>query len=51
MLPELLAQIPPEEPIGQVTADGAYDTRPCHAAIAAHQARAFVGDPVPRTGS
>jgi hypothetical protein len=27
MLPELLAQIPPEEPIDSVGADGAYDTR------------------------
>ena len=42
MLAELLAQIPPEEPIGLVTADGAYDTRPCHAAIAARQARAVI---------
>ena len=42
MLPELLAQIPPEEAIGLVTADGAYDTRPCHAAIAARQARAVI---------
>jgi hypothetical protein len=51
MLPELLAQMPPEEPVGLITADGAYDTRPCHAAIAARQAKALVGDPVPRTGS
>ena len=29
LLPELLAQIPPEEVIGTVTADGAYDTRRC----------------------
>jgi hypothetical protein len=34
ILPELLAQIPPEEPIDRVSADGAYDTRGCHAAIA-----------------
>ena len=27
MLPELLDQIPPEQEIGSVTADGAYDTR------------------------
>ena len=33
MLPEPLARIPPEEPIGLVTADGAYDTRPCHPAL------------------
>ncbi len=48
MLPELLAQIPPEESIGQVTADGAYDTRPCHAAIAARQASAVI--PARRNG-
>ena len=30
---------PAEEPIGLVTADGAHDTRPCHAAIAAIAAR------------
>ena len=48
MLPELLAQIPAEEPIGLVTADGAYDTRPCHAAIAARQARAVI--PTRRNG-
>ena len=28
MLPELLNQIPADQPIGKVTADGAYDTRP-----------------------
>ena len=33
MLPELLDQIPADQPIGKVTADGAYDTRGCHAAI------------------
>lgn len=48
MLPELLAQIPPEEPIGTVTADGAYDTRTCHAAIAARQACAVI--PTRRNG-
>ena len=42
MLPKLLAQIPPEEAIGLVTADGAYDTRGCHAAIAARQASAVI---------
>ena len=35
MLPDLLDQIPADEPVGIVTADGAYDTRACHAAIAA----------------
>ena len=34
ILPELLAQIPQEEPIDRVSSDGAYDTRACHAAIA-----------------
>lgn len=34
MLPDLLAQIPAEEEIATVTADGAYDTRACHDAIA-----------------
>ena len=33
VLPGLLAQIPPDQAIGTVTADGAYDTRTCHAAI------------------
>ena len=35
MLPELLDQIPPAQEIGSVTADGAFDTRKCHDAIAA----------------
>ena len=30
MLPELLDQIPPEQEIATVTADGAFDTRKCH---------------------
>ncbi len=34
MLPELLGQIPPDQEIGSVIADGAYDTRKCHDAIA-----------------
>ncbi|ANB33763.1 hypothetical protein M2324_002541 [Rhodovulum sulfidophilum] len=33
LLPELLKQIPPDEPSDTVTADGAYDTRRCHSAI------------------
>ena len=48
MLPKLLEQIPAEEPIGTVTADGAYDTRACHAAIAARQATAVI--PTRRNG-
>lgn len=42
MLPELLAQIPPEQEIGSVTADGAYDTRKCHEAIADRNAQAVI---------
>ena len=35
MLPELLDHIAPDQDIGSVTADGAYDTCKCHDAIAA----------------
>ena len=42
MLPELLAQIPANQPICKVSADGAYDTRACHAAIAARSASAVI---------
>lgn len=42
MLPELLNQIPLEQDIGSVTADGAYDTRKCHDAIAARNAHAVI---------
>lgn len=34
VLPDLLSQTPADETIGSVTADGAYDTRKCHDAIA-----------------
>ncbi len=34
VLPDLLGQILADQPIGTVTADGAYDTRTCHSAIA-----------------
>ena len=30
MLPDLLSQIPPDQELGSVTADGAYDRRKCH---------------------
>jgi hypothetical protein len=40
MLPELLKQTPSGQDIGIVTADGAYDTRKCHEAIAARGAHA-----------
>ncbi|MDF3607987.1 IS5 family transposase [Paracoccus sp. DMF-8] len=33
ILPHLLDQIPPDEQIGTVTGDGAFDTRRCHTAI------------------
>ena len=42
MLPELLDQIPEDQDIGSVTADGAYDTRNCHDAIAARGAHAVI---------
>ena len=42
MLPNLLDQIAPDQKIGSVTADGAYDTRKCHDAIAARNARAVI---------
>jgi hypothetical protein len=42
MLPELLNQIPPDQDIGSVTADGAYDTRKCHDAITARNAHAVI---------
>jgi hypothetical protein len=42
MLPELLDQIPKDQKIGSVTADGAYDTRKCHDAIAKRGADAVI---------
>ena len=42
MLPELLAQIPDDEPIASVSADGAYDTRDCLDAIAQRGAQAVI---------
>ena len=42
VLPDLLNQIPPDEEIGSVAADGAYDTRKCHDAIAARNAHAVI---------
>ena len=42
VLPDLINQIPPDEEIGSVTADGAYDTRKCHDAIAARNAHAVI---------
>jgi hypothetical protein len=48
LLPELLAQIPPETTIGTVTADGAYDTDRCHGAIIDRGADAVI--PIHRNG-
>ncbi len=48
LLPALLAQIPPEETIGTVTADGVYDTRRCHGAIIDRCADAII--PIRRNG-
>ena len=42
MLPEVLDQIFADQPIGKVSADGACDTRSCHAAIAARNACAVI---------
>jgi hypothetical protein len=42
MLPELLSQIPPDQEIASVTADGAYDMRKCHDAIAERGAHAVI---------
>jgi transposase len=42
MLPHLLNQIPRDQEIGSVTADGAYDTRRCHNAIADRGASAVI---------
>jgi hypothetical protein len=48
VLPGLLAQIPSDQPIGTVTADGAYDTRTCHSAIAKRGATAII--PIRKNG-
>ena len=42
ILPDLLDQIPLDQELGSVTADGAYDTRKCHDAIAARNAHAVI---------
>jgi len=42
ILPGLLSQIAQGQEIGSVTADGAYDTRKCHDAIAARNAHAVI---------
>jgi hypothetical protein len=47
-LPDLLAQTPPDQSIGTVTADGAYDTRACHTAVAERGATAII--PIRKNG-
>jgi len=42
MLPELLEQFSADQGLGSVKEDGAYDTRKCHEAIAAHDACAII---------
>lgn len=42
VLPDLLGQIPLEEQIGSVTADGICDTKTCHTATAAPGAEAII---------
>ena len=42
MLPDLLEQIPSDQEITTVTADGVYDTRRCHNMIAARGAAAII---------
>lgn len=42
LLPELIDQIPADQEIASVTADGAFDTRKCHDAIAACGAAAII---------
>ena len=41
-LPDLLNQVPEDEQIGTVTADGAYDTRCCHTAVLAREATPII---------
>jgi hypothetical protein len=48
VLPDLLAQIPVDQPIGTVTGDGAYDTRACHTAISDRGGTAVI--PIRRNG-
>ncbi|EYD74387.1 Mobile element protein [Rubellimicrobium mesophilum DSM 19309] len=42
VLSDLLAQIPADQDIGTVTADGAYDTRRCHTALVERGATAII---------
>ncbi len=42
MLPDQLDQIPSDQKLGSVTADGAFNTRKCHEAIAVRGADAII---------
>jgi hypothetical protein len=48
VLPDLLDQLEPEEPIASVAADGLYDTKACHEAILRRGAQALIP---PRDGA
>jgi len=48
VLPDLIAQIPPDEVLLSVHGDGAYDTKACYAAIAERNAAAII--PVRKNG-
>jgi len=48
VLPDLLDQLPAEESVASVAADGAYDTHTCHQAVWDRQASAFIA---PRAGA
>jgi hypothetical protein len=48
VLPDLLGQIPQDEDIGTVIADGAYDARRCHSAIIARGGTAVI--PIRKNG-
>ena len=48
VLPHLLDQIPPDEQIGTVTGDGAFDTRRCHSAILERGGTAII--PIRKSG-
>ncbi|MDW4549523.1 IS5 family transposase [Defluviimonas sp. D31] len=48
VLPDLLDQIPPDEQIGTVTGDGAFDTRRCHTAIVERGGTAII--PIRKNG-
>lgn len=48
VLPDLLVQIPVDVPIDTIGGDGAYDSKPCHAAIDARSAKPSIP---PREGA